>query len=497
MCEENNPNIRNAAVNIYRNVILISIVALWAIFGKNLNYLSIPLLFFFVWFKFVESEYLFYAGLAFLPVVTIGVINPGFHLQLSQLFLFSAILSALFIDKFKFAPVVCRFDVRILIFILVLVLSSFQSIYLPSDPVVILGAFRNYPWIKSLSRIILICALVMLAFFIRAYFSNADLLKKVIKVLFFSSIVYSLIGIVGFILFFFSYFDIFGISVVTYSMDELQRIRVFEYEPLFFGNYLLTITPIMFSLLFSNKGKIINSKLLFFLSVINLVAMILTFSRGAWAGLLAVFSFFIFINFNLIIVYFSKSVIFRNRRVLFILLLAIVAGLFFLVQSDFFYNYFIYPVQGAVDSNSGKFWSTKLRLMTLEIALSAFLSHPFFGIGFENFSFYAGNIFISTLVDSVINYPDVGSLPVKILAELGIFGFMVVAYLLMLSFRDVLRRIKQTKDVWLNPLIKGCAGSAVGIMVQFLFFSNVYLLHLWVLLGLILALYNFSEKSIN
>jgi hypothetical protein len=70
----------------------------------------------------------------------------------------------------------------------------------------------------------------------------------------------------------------------------VPRLSSTALEPLFFGNYLLSAIPLGLGL-YLTKNDIFNRHLLLLLLIIQLLAMILTFSVGAWAGLIAAFVF--------------------------------------------------------------------------------------------------------------------------------------------------------------------------------------------------------------
>lgn len=493
----------------WRKITVLAVIFLLIALGGKARILGAFLTVLLSLLQIIEWEYFFYSGLVLTPVKTLGGIDVGFNLQLSHLFLLSAIIGAIMDRQFHLDFKPGRFDYRIVIGVLVLVVSSFQSIYLPNDPLVIRGAFRNYPWLKSLGRIWFISLLIVLAFFVRAYIFDKDRLFKIFRVLIVSSSVYSLIGFLFFmLLLFFGVITVFGISGVSYTANETHRISVFEWEPLYFGSYLLTITPIVIALIIRKNYVILNRSIVWFICVLNVLGIFLTFSRGAWAGFVASMFFLAVLNYKFVfiklLINFKKksaalAFFIRNNRQV-----SMVVMSFFLVMAVLFlrdgvvqglYSLFIEPVVGVFDQNSGKFWSTRVRLMTVRIGLDAFLKHPFLGIGFENFSFYSGNILIHDLVDSIINYSEVNSLPFRILIETGLLGFIVIGWILSKSFIDLVVVTKRVKDGAVKALLEGCCAAVVGVGVHSLFFSNFLSTYLWVLLGVILAAVDIGENK--
>ena len=450
--------------------------------------------------KFFSWTYLFYVGLVLMPMKTVGVVYLGFNAPLSLLLFIGATLGAIREHSLSIQPLANTINVRMILVLIVLILSSFQSFYLPPDPVVILGSFRNYPWIKSLSRIAYIGALVCLVFFIQSFASKKQIFFRLLKVLVYASIVYSLIGIIGFFLSFLNISSIFGTQIVNISGNELPRIHVLEWEPLYFGIYLLTITPLMLCFAL-RKNQLFSHRFITRASVINSVALFLTFSRGAWIGYFFVLCFLFFKNHTILLNHpIAKYLRYlsTNKRFVFFTLSLYALPFFFLFGEQiltFIYTTIIYPILGSINPSSGKFWSTRNRLLILELGVQAFLKHPFFGIGYENFSFYAGNIYIHGLLDFVINYSEINNLPLKILTETGIIGFTVLLCIMIRSFADLIRSIKRTQSYELKIALEGLFMSLAAIAVQSLFFSNILSLHLWVIIGMTIAAMNLCDKQ--
>lgn len=448
--------------------------------------------------RLIDWKYLFYAGIVLSPVRTIAVTNIGFHLQISNVFLFSGICAALLDKNNHLVWKSNKFDVRIWVCLLVLVISTFQSRFIPLDSVVILGAFRNYPWIKSLTRVAFVGVLVGVAMFVRSYVNSTKRFEELIKVLIYAGLFHALLGIIGFSIYPFG----FNNRLVVYDGDNYQRIKGFEQEPLFFGNYLLTVLPVVI-MLATRKQHIINKKRAGIISCIIALGIVLTFSRGAWAGMFAAGVVVCAIslagrlrsnNTRLLPTLFSIksiSIFFGSLFLLMVTILVIVEA-----TNNSFYQLFIEPIIQAVDPHTGKFWSTRLRLMTIGIGLDALKDHPFSGIGYENFSFYAGNIFIHLLSEAVINYPDVNSFPFKLLIETGIVGFMVISLIVLKSVVDLFILISKTKKFTMKIVLCGYCATVVGLLVQLLFFSNILSVYLWVVFGAILGVVNQAKMNV-
>ncbi len=508
MRERNYRNIFKTERNL-KQIAILGIIFLLILIGGKTRVFGAALIVVLSCLGMLNWRYLFYLGLVLTPIKVIWLTNAGFNLQLNHIVLVGAILGALFDKKSGLFIESGKFEFRILIGLCVLLISSFQSVYIPADPLVILGAVRNYPWIKSLGRVLFVVFLVCIALFVKSFIRDKKRLISVLRCLFFSSAVYSLIGLFCFVLFFFIPNNWIVKLIIISSGDEFQRIKVFEWEPLFFGSYLLTIVPLVFSAVFSNNTAIMNKKLLRYICAADVLALFFTFSRGVWAGFLVAMAFLILNqqrNFFQFIAVFLRAklvqafeCIKKNYVKSTIVCFSSVILLFFMRKSlkSFFFYLVYYPIVGAVSPHTGKFWSTKLRLLTIDQGLNAFYSHPFFGIGYENFSFYSGNTFIPGFLGQffAINHPEINSLPFKILIETGSIGFLVIFLLLAKSMWELLNLLKKTKSTKNAFILRGVIGCVIGVGVNSVFFSNVSSTYLWVLLGILLSLINTTNKK--
>lgn len=474
----------------WRIILLISVITFIGIGGK-LRVVGAVLILAFAIFRFVKWEHLFYTGLVLLPVKTIFTTDVGFHMQLSQLFLFSAICGAL-ISNSRLVLRQGPFDVRVITCFFVLVISSFQSFHIPPDSVVILGAFRNYPWIKSLGRTFFVGMLIFLVFFMRSYAYKKEIFNKLLKMLIISATVYSSIGLIEYAALYLGFRHPLLLGTILESGERLPRIQLFDSEPLYFGAYLLTITPLIICLAIRGESYLIKNSWLWFFSFINVSAIILTHSRGAWAGLVSAVVFLIILNYKKILINIKELFSTRLASRFLVPMFLIIFALVFAESID---EVFIKQIRDAFDPKSGPFWSTRIRLTTIMLGLEAFYSHPLLGIGFENFSFYAGNVFIPTLIDFAINYPETNNLLFKILVETGIIGFVIISFMFLKSFVDLVKRMSDTKNDCIKTILQGYLACTIGILVQFLFFSNVFPIYLWIMLGMILSAVNLAENA--
>ena len=412
-----------------------------------------------------------------LPFKMVGNIYIGFNFRLSYwifaLTLFAWLMHRFIKRDFKFLRT--PLDFPLFLFLFIAVISVFQSRFIPPDAPILLGAFRNLPWIKSISRIFLLIFMIIIYYFIIHFVKNEKTIKYALLFLFISSVAVSIYGLYGFTAYYLDLPTHIGNwnTIVKPSPLILDppRIRSTEMEPLFFGNYLLSIIPVALSLFFL-KQKFISRRLLFLVIFVDSLALILTFSRGVW------FAFIISILFFIII---QGRILLQNKKIL--ISLGLIAIIIFLVFSPLL----IPQITGVFNTSSAKFWSVKMRLISINYALIAFKNHPILGIGYENYNFYSGNKIYVGLDPNPINLSEPNNYPIKILAEMGIIGFVAGVWLYIQIILMVWRVIKKTKIDLYKNLATGYLVAFIGVTTQLLFFSTITFVYLWVMLGLIIA----------
>ena len=137
------------------------------------------------------------------------------------------------------------------------------------------------------------------------------------------------------------------------------------------------------------------------------------------------------------------------------------------------------------DYNTGE--SIQGRLNSFELAYQAFLHHPILGIGLGNYGPYT---------QGYIGYTPVGGWNIvnneylELMAETGVVGtgaFMLIILILIgRSFWAVIK----ANDEFLKLTMIGFLVAFVGILAQYASFSTLYIIHIWVLMGLMVATQN-------
>ncbi len=415
-------------------------------------------------------------------------------------------------------------DISLFLFLVVIILSVLQSKYIPPNPYIIKYSIFNYPWIKSITKIILVCGYITM-FYVCIYLLNSK--EKIIKYIKYYAVFLFLFSLLGIVMYSIDGVtgtanSLMGYSFVVDIPGDLPRLRGVEQEPLYFGFYILTLLPILYSILLSNNSEMYTNsnnsafakKLFLTYIIFSTVALILTQSRSALLG-------FFFSMLTLLCLYREKwvEIYIRSKKFMkriynyckeiisFILtnhykktavlglIVIIIAGTYVGIhwnaiqqKSVWFIEVgIIAPTIGSFEEGTGKYWSTKTRFIAYNYAINAFRQHPWLGIGYENFNFYSGQKYYYGLYNFNMNWPEVNNYPLKVLTELGIIGFVIFLFFIGTLFYSLFSALKQTKDAYFKIILKGYIASFVGITVLLLFSSSITRSYIWVSLGIAMA----------
>ncbi|MFA6511829.1 MAG: O-antigen ligase family protein [Patescibacteria group bacterium] len=326
---------------------------------------------------------------------------------------------------------------------------------------------------------------VLVHFLISSLVTTKERLQRIIKTLL---IITGVIAVFGLFQFF---GDVIGLPTSITGLRDLYTSDVFGFprvqstflEPLYFANFLLIPIGLLLSYLFSPQ-RVMRPLFLFLLLGLAVLNLVLTLSRGGYIGL--------FITALVVVVYSFRKV-FTPSRILFGALLIIIIGYAFTQifaftgQEDIFLGRF---VTQATDIFSGASFFD--RADTFSQALDLFKQHPWLGVGIGNFG--------PAIAAHPLQQPEGGWLIVnneflEILAETGILGFTAfVAFLSVLFFRS-LRLLRAAQDSFTKRTLIGLFAAFLGVLAQYQTFSILFIMHIWFLFGLLVAVQNLVEKE--
>ncbi len=316
--------------------------------------------------------------------------------------------------------------------------------------------------------------------------------RKVVLALYVAAIATSIFGL-------YQYFgDFFGLGSAFTGLAERYSWKVFGFarvqstglEPLYFGSYLLMPTLILMNEILYRKDTIPYSMAVLALFVTTLG---LTLSRGAIYGLIGA----TLVTFFLSTIFRKKLKQSRLKKVV----LAIIMGFLLSLACVQLFNR-TPPTEGPTEgkkaagayvqqlTNSGvegagddrsRFRNKAINMVTSDINVLMF------GIGPGQFGPYIQG------VNAEGGWVIVNNLPLEILLETGVIGFLIMLTVIILVVRQTLVLLPKT-DGHESYLLFGLLAYLFSQFVQAQTFSTLYILHIWSAIGILLAV-NYSTKK--
>ena len=218
-------------------------------------------------------------------------------------------------------------------------------------------------------------------------------------------------------------------------------------NPNYFATYLMFTMLLGFSVFLNGHIRTIYRIILLAVLITIIFALIGTFSRAAWVA--AIPSLLIVINYS------------KYRRFIFVGGVIASLALFGLLLQNLFFKSFVMRFSSLTQAKADP--SSMTRVFLMIGGLKMLLNSLLIGVGFRGFpstyeSLYKPpNQILSGVVES-------HTLPVEILAELGIIGFLLFSFIIFRYFKYGFNSIHKIK----NPLLRACQIGFVAGMVGFL-----------------------------
>lgn len=369
----------------------------------------------------------------------------------------------------------------------------------PSLPKLLLPAFLFSYLLSTLMATDLKRAVMVLAFTVFVALVGSAIastltakdLPRIEKYLYISTTIVLVIG-------FYQYFgDVFGLEPAFTGLREIYQKEIFGFpriqstalEPLFYGSFLLIPYLLLLTRrLVSNKTISARHSILFIAIVTQLF---LTVSRGAiYAGIVAS----LVLAVGLVM---QKRV--QLRSLLPSLVYIAVGALLALIMTWLPANFIKEPGLNANDKTekllvqTSNFDSQDDRIRNRELASQAFAQAPILGIGPGNFSNYAIKKFpaYEEAAPVIVNNETL-----ELAAEAGIIGFIL--FVVFAGWTYVLAAAAYFKGVFTNTAttywVPALLAYFVALAIQYQTFSTLYVMHVWVAIGLLMA---FGLRKIN
>lgn len=265
--------------------------------------------------------------------------------------------------------------------------------------------------------------------------------------------------------------DVYSKAWLDGDMFEEIKMRVYSTleNPNVYGEYLLFIIPVIAALLWTQKGF---KKKLFYLICLGLtgVALILTFSRGCYLGII----FAIFILAVII-----------DKRFIFLGILLLFLSPFILPEAII--NRFM-SIGNMADSSTS--YRVYIWLGTLAMLKDFWLSGVGMGITSFNtiYPIYSYNNIVA---------PHSHNLYLQVIVEYGIVGFIVMCGVMYNYFKELFISMKVKKDIVTGGLMAGMFGFLLQSMTDHTWYNYRVFMMFWVIIGLsiVSSKMNIREKE--
>lgn len=311
--------------------------------------------------------------------------------------------------------------------------------------------------------------------------SNGQQLSKIIKILFLTTALVGIFGIYQFL------GDIVGLPNSLTLLKDIYskvvlgfpRIQAFSMEPLYWANFLFVPLGLAISYYLFNQKKIIATVPLLALIVLILVNIILGISRGAYVALGVMILFFV--------IFLARRVLRAKTIIIALISVAILVGgvyEFLMISSPDSVERFISHAK-IEDYAQGE--SVQKRLKDYQIALDFWYESPVIGIGPGNYGPRYKNY---PPHDEVSGWEIVNNQYLESLAETGVLGLAALGLIVVAIYWRSVSTYRKCRDQFLKATLLGLLAALTAILVQYNFFSTLYIVHIWVLIGLIVAVQN-------
>ncbi len=333
------------------------------------------------------------------------------------------------------------------------------------------GVFSVTPSKSIMSSCVFIC-FISFYFIIVNLVRTTELSYKLLSCSLFSCTICSLYGIYQN---FFSAPDTTWTDEDMFSEIETRVVSTFE-NPNVFGEYLIMLIPVALALLITSK-RLFNKASYFACFGVSLLALVYTWSRGAWLGCIA--SMIIFM------------VIISKRAISFYLL-----GIFALPVAIPMLPNSILDRFSSIGNMTDS--STSYRVFIWEASVKMIKDFLFTGIGIGTSAFQT--VYSEYALAGIETAPHSHNLYLQVLVETGIFGFLTFVSVVLLFLTKVFSFLKKNNSLNKKIIIGSLTCGIIAFLVQgftdYVWYNYRVFGMFWIIVAMCVALVNSYSNEI-
>lgn len=334
-------------------------------------------------------------------------------------------------------------------------------------------------------QVIFFTGYVFVVFFVVSQLISKENWQKVVMAVFLSGLAVCLFGLYQYL------GDIIGLSTHFTGLREAYTKAIFGFprvqsamlEPLYLANFILL--PLGLIIVAKLKDWPILKRWQSVLMIVYGLVFLLTLSRGAFIAalfLLVMMGIIFWQSFS------GKKLgaLIANLAIIFILAYLMISVPYWVTKKNGTAGGQNKPsavksfISHTTDRSDG---SSLDRLSTYEIAYRVWKSSPVFGIGIGNFGSY-----VNRQNKAVSPRQTVNNEVLELAVETGLVGLAAILIFMGTLVISVIGHVRRNQANFTGALAGALLCVLVAIMVQYQFFSTLYITHIWVLLGLLAGL---------
>lgn len=402
------------------------------------------------------------------PSYDIAGVNFKINTLLGFLTLFAWVLALMFnAKKYKVQPNILVIPLSL--FALALVMSLTQA--------------ENFS--RAVAVLIFILFTIGLSLLVVNMVNSKEQLKKTFLVMFLSGLIVGLFGLFQFA------GDVIGLPPTLTLLKEgygskvfgFPRVQAFSLEPLYLANYLLIPICVGLALVINRVDIVKRWWLIGFLALL-LINFILTVSRGGYLGLV--------VSLLILGIFFAKKILtWRNVLIGVVTAFVVFYGVAFALSKGEYRatNEFLGHIK-LQDLTEGE--SIQGRLAAFKKGLNAYRQNPFLGVGIGNYGPWVDNY---PGARPITGWEIVNNQYIELMAETGLAGLITFGLVILVLIFRTFVALKYASDIYLRSVLIGLFAALIGVLVQYNFMSTLYIIHIWVLIGLLVAVQNIILKK--